>query len=119
MEEKKNRNFENLLVWQKARELTVMVYKQFRLCKDFSFRDQVQRAAVSVMNNIAEGYERYGKKELSHYLYISKGSCGEVRSMMFLANDLEYVSKNNAKMITDRSEEISRMLNGFIKSLKS
>ncbi|MBI3955325.1 four helix bundle protein [Candidatus Gottesmanbacteria bacterium] len=109
--------FEDIIAWQKAKELTLLIYKIFRNNHDFSFKDQMQRAAVSVMNNIAEGFERSGNKELKKFLYISKGSCAEVRSMLILALDLEYISKENQLKIYNLSIEISKMLSGFIKTL--
>jgi len=75
--------FEDIIAWQKSRDLTLAVYGAFRNIKDFSFRDQIQRASVSVMNNIAEGFERKGNKEFGRFLCISNGSCGEVRSMLY------------------------------------
>ena len=75
-------NFEDIIAWQKARELTIFIYKNFSLLKDFGFRDQIQRAGVSIMNNIAEGFERGSTAELLAFLYISRGSCGETRSML-------------------------------------
>jgi four helix bundle protein len=73
--------FEDIIAWQKAKELSLEIYFVFKICKDFSFRDQIQRAAVSIMNNIAEGYERSSNKEFRNFLFIAKGSCGEVRSI--------------------------------------
>ena len=109
--------FEDILTWQKAKLLSLNVYKFFNLNKDYAFRDQIQRASVSIMNNIAEGFERKGNKELSHFLFIAKGSCGEVRSMLYLALELKYISeKDFQKMYTD-SVEISKMLSSFIKTL--
>ena len=67
--------------------MTLEIYKEFGNCKDYGFKDQVQRASVSVMNNIAEGFERRGDKEFKHFLFIAKGSCGEVRSMLYLARE--------------------------------
>lgn len=71
--------FEDLVVWQKAKELTISVYQELKDCRDFGYKDQIQRAAVSIMNNIAEGFERNSYKQ---FLYIAKSSCGEVRSMV-------------------------------------
>lgn len=68
--------------------MTIEVYKQFESCKDFSFRDQIRRASVSVMNNIAEGFKRKTNNEFKYFLYVSKGSCGEVRSMLLFAEKL-------------------------------
>ncbi len=72
--------FEDLICWQKGRELTRQIYKALRECKDYGFKDQIQRAAVSVMSNIAEGFERGTQQEFLNYLYIAKGSAGEVRA---------------------------------------
>jgi len=110
--------FEDIIAWQKARNLTVDIYQNFTHCRDFSFRDQIQRAAVSVMNNIAEGFERRGDKEFSHFLFIAKGSSGEVRSMLYLGYELGYISKEQTRALYDLSVEISKLLSGLIKSLK-
>jgi four helix bundle protein len=80
--------FEDIIAWQKAKELSVRVYSLFSESRDFGFRDQIERASVSVMNNIAEGFERKSNKEFIHFLFIAKGSCGEVRSMLYLAKEL-------------------------------
>ena len=74
--------FEEIIVWQKARELTGLIYVNLRDCRDYAFRDQLQRASVSIMNNIAEGFERKGNKEFKRFLFIAKGSSAEVRSML-------------------------------------
>jgi len=109
--------FEDLISWQKARGISLLVYKLFKSNRDFSFRDQLQRAVVSISNNIAEGFERKSNKELRQFLYIAKGSCGEVRSMLYLAKDLSYISQREFEHIYDLSLEISRLLSGFIKTL--
>jgi four helix bundle protein len=83
--------FEDILAWQKARILTLKIYFLFKDLKDFAFRDQIFRASVSIMNNVAEGFERKSDKEFIHFLYIAKGSCGEVRSMLYLAIGLNYI----------------------------
>ena len=110
-------SFEEIKVWQKSKDLCVDVYKTFSSVKDYGFKDQIQRAAVSVMNNIAEGFERKGNKEFSRFLYISKGSCGEVRSMLQLALDLGYINRADFDRLNILSVEISKMLAGFIKAL--
>jgi four helix bundle protein len=110
--------FEDIIAWQKARTLTFEIYKNFKDSRDFAFRDQIQRATVSIMNNIAEGFERKGDREFSHFLYISKGSCGEVRSMLYLALDLGYINKGSFESMYSQSLEISRILSGFIKQLR-
>ena len=109
--------FEDIIAWQKAKEFTVQIYRLFQNSKDFGFKDQVQRASVSVMNNIAEGFERKGNKEFSHFLYNAKGSCGEVRSMLILGKELNKLSGENADNLISQSEEISKILSGLIKSL--
>jgi four helix bundle protein len=109
--------FEEMLVWQKSRTLSQEIYRAFSQNKDFGFRDQIQRASISIMNNIAEGFERKGNKEFRKFLYISKGSCGEVRSMLYLAVDLKYINNDSFQKLFKDSEEISRMLSGFIKKI--
>ncbi len=109
--------FEDVIAWQKARVLTVKIYTLFRESKDFGFTNQIQRASVSIMNNIAEGFERKGDKEFKLFLFLAKGSCGEVRSMLILAKDLELISTNEYSELHDLSEEISKILSGLIKTL--
>ncbi len=109
--------FEEIVAWQKGQKLTLDIYNQFRICKDYSFRDQIQRASVSIMNNIAEGFERRSNKELKNFLFISKGSCGEVRSMLILALKLGYITENQYSENYKLAEEISKMISGFIKTL--
>jgi four helix bundle protein len=109
--------FEDIIAWQKAKEMTVSIYKIFSDSKDFGFRDQIQRASVSVMNNIAEGFERKTNNEFKQYLFIAKGSCGEVRSMLYLAKELDKISENSFNKHFKLSEEISKILSGFIKTL--
>jgi four helix bundle protein len=81
--------FEDIIAWQKAKELTIQVYQLFENSKDFGFKDQIQRASVSIMNNIAEGFERKTNNEFKQFLFIAKGSCGEVRSMLYLAKEMK------------------------------
>lgn len=111
--------FEDIMVWQKAKEFTIKIYLVFENSKDFSFKSQIQRASISVMNNIAEGFERKTNKELVQFLYISKGSAGEVRSMLHLALDLGFITKEQSDKLISDIIEISKMLSGFIKSLKT
>src|SRR3989338_10435659 len=109
--------FEDIIAWQKANELTLFIYKSFSSNKDFGFKDQIQRASVSIMNNIAEGFERRGDKEFKHFLFISKGSCAEVRSMLYLALSIGYINKDQHERYYNLSLEISRLLSGLIKTL--
>ncbi|OHA93846.1 MAG: four helix bundle protein [Candidatus Zambryskibacteria bacterium RIFCSPLOWO2_12_FULL_39_23] len=110
--------FEDIIGWQKSKFLTLEIYKAFQHVKDYSFRDQIQRASVSIMNNIAEGFERKGDKEFKKFLFIAKGSAGEVRSMLDLALELKYITKDHFNALYDCSLEISKILSGLIKSLK-
>ena len=87
------------------------------MSRDYPFRDQISRAVVSVMNNIAEGFERNSDKELKQFLYIAKGSVGEVRSMLYLARELKYISEEEFQLFYSLCLEISKLLSGFIKTL--
>jgi len=109
--------FEDIIAWQKAKVLTVEVYRLFSDSNDFGFKDQIQRASVSVMNNIAEGFERKSNKEFKYYLFIAKGSCGEVRSMLYLAKELKKISEKEFHFLYNLSQEISKILSGFIETL--
>lgn len=112
-----SQSFKDLLVWQKASEFSADVYKQFRGLKDFSFRDQIQRAALSIPNNIAEGYARRSDKALRNFLLISKGSAVEVESMLLIAQKLSYVNFRQANQLIEKDQEIQKLLSGFIKKL--
>jgi len=109
--------FEDILSWQKARVLTISIYNIFKETNDFGFKNQIERASVSIMNNIAEGFERRTNKEFKHFLYVAKGSCAEVRSMLYLAKDLEKIEDSKFKELYDSSVEISKLLSGLIKTL--
>jgi len=109
--------FEDILAWQKAKQLTIYIYRLFRDSRDFGFKDQILRAVLSIMNNIAEGFERRGDKELKHFLFIAKGSCGEVRSMLYVSQELGYTTKQDFDRLYTLSVETSKLLSGFIKTL--
>lgn len=109
--------FEDILVWQKAGSLTIDIYEIFKNNKDFSFKDQIKRAVISIMNNVAEGFERLTNKEFIRFLYIAKGSCGEVRSMLYVAYKLNYIDQKQFEDLKNRAIEISKMLSGLIKTL--
>ena len=91
--------FEDIISWQKSKDLSVSIYKIFKSDTDFGFRNQIERSSVSVMNNIAEGFERQTNNEFRQFLYIAKGSCGEVRSMLYLAKDLDKITIENFKKL--------------------
>jgi len=114
--------FEDLDVWKLSRELVKYIYKitaQEKFQRDFSFISQIQRSAVSIMSNIAEGFERKGNKEFIHFLYIAKGSCGELRSQLYIALDLGYITNDEFQQNIQLSEKISKSISGFIKYLES
>ncbi len=109
--------FEDLKAWQKSKILAVKVYGLFAQNKDFGFRDQIQRASVSVMNNIAEGFERKSNNQFKYFLNIAKGSCGEVRSMAILAEELQMISKDESKELILLTIEVSKIITGLMKVL--
>jgi four helix bundle protein len=109
--------FEDVIAWQQAHELTIELYKIFGKHSGFGFRDQILRAGVSIMNNIAEGFDRQGRQELIHFLVIARGSAAEVRSMLILAQSLDYISAVQKDDLILRASRISRLLTGFISSL--
>jgi four helix bundle protein len=113
----KIQKFEDLIAWQKAQDLAVTIYQNFSQNKDFSFKDQICRAAVSISNNIAEGFDRNSKKEFVRFLYIAKASCSEVKSMLYLAKRLNYSNQGILESLIQNSDEISRILRGLINSL--
>lgn len=113
------RQFEDLLAWRKARELTSEVYRALRACRDYGFKDQIQRAAVSVMSNIAEGFESGTRQEFLNYLYIAKASAGEVRAQLYAAHDIGYINVETFKGLKFKAEEVSKLLSSFIKGLKN
>jgi len=113
--------FEDMLSWQKARELTRQVYKvskQGDFVKDFELRGQMRGASISIMSNIAEGFERGGDKEFSQFLSIAKGSCGEVRSQLYVALDESNISPTEFKALQAGTVEISRLISGFMGYLR-
>lgn len=109
--------FEDVVAWQKARVLTQQVYSLSKVgtfARDFGLRDQVQRASVSTMANIAEGFERGGDKEFIQFLSTAKGSCGEVKSHLYVALDQSYVSAEQFRGLYQQADEVSRLVAGFM-----
>ena len=108
--------FEDLIAWQKARILARDVYKVTQsgvFARDYGLSGQIQRAVVSVMSNIAEGYERGGPGEFHHFLYIAKASCAEVRSQLYLAFDVGYIDQTEFKRLMAQAEEVSKIIGGL------
>ena len=115
-------SFEEIEVWQKARQLTKEVYQvsgKGPFSRDFGLRDQIRRACVSIMSNIAEGYERGGTKEFLQFLSIAKGSAGEVRSQLYIAFDQDYLTKSVFEELSSHAREISRMVTGLMSYLRN
>lgn len=113
------RRFEDLVMFKKARELTKAVYASLAQCKDYGFRDQIQRASVSVVSNIAEGFESGTKQGFLNYLYIAKASAGEVRAQLYIAYDIGYLNVSIFKNINRNAEECSQLIASFIQKLKA
>ncbi len=111
---KDGNTFENLEIWQEAVELAARVYDLFHGCRDFGFRDQVQRASVSVSSNIAEGYERDSNVEFIRFLFIAKASCGEVRSQAYLAQRVKLIDDRLAAELIEHARRISRRIKKLI-----
>jgi len=115
------KRFEDLICWQKARELTKFIYSLTRkdtFKTDFGLRDQIQRSSVSVMSNIAEGFGRGGNNEFIQFLFVAKGSLSELKSQLYIAKDLGYISDKEFDKAYSMTEDISRLANAFIKSMK-
>jgi len=114
--------FEDIAAWQKARELTRLIYKisrQKQSSREYSLSSQIQRASVSVMSNIAEGFDRGGAKEFIHFLTIAKASVSEVESQLYIALDNNYIRKNEFNEIYKISTDVKFLISGFIRYLKN
>jgi four helix bundle protein len=115
------KNFEDLNVWKQARQLTQEVYRLTKtetFFKDFGLRDQIRRAAISVMSNIAEGFERGGNQEFVQFLYVAKASCGEVRSQLYVALDQGYAMSNDSEKLLQLFRRLSGMISNLITYLR-
>ncbi len=116
-----NRGFEDLLVWQKARLLAAEIYRHTAdgaFVKDFSLKDQMRRAAVSIASNIAEGHARESQQDTIRFLFIAKASTAELSTQLYIAEDFGHLAPTTAKHLRDNCEEIARMLRGLIRSYK-
>ena len=109
--------FEDVIAWQKAQDVAVAVYKEFKNTNDWDFRSQICRASVSISNNIAEGFDRGTKPEFKRFLYIALASNSEVRSMLYLALRLSYIDMETFRQLLIQSEEVAKIISGLIKSL--
>lgn len=118
----KAQKFEDLTIFQKARELCKEIYaitKEGEFRKDSRFVQQIHASSGSVMDNIAEGYERDGNKEFINFLYIAKGSCGEVRSQIIRASDVGFIDQETATRLYNDCLNLSKSISKFIKTLKT
>jgi len=116
----KVRRFEDLIVWQKARDLALLIYRvtgRSVLDRDLGLRNQMRDAAVSVMSNIAEGFERYSRKEFRQYLSVARGSAAEVRSQLYVARGLDYITEVEFEDLRARCVEVSQLLGALRSSL--
>lgn len=116
------KSFEEIEAWQRARELVRQVYRASGtgdFFRDFGLRDQMRRAGVSVMANIAEGFERGSNKQFLQYLAVAKASSAEVRCHLYVALDQGYLSKEEAATLFERVTEVSKMIAGLMRHLRS
>jgi len=110
--------FEKLEVWKRSCRLSVELYKQFRDCRDFGFRDQITRSGLSVPSNIAEGYERNSRKEYLRFLKIAKGSSGELRTQLYIGREAGLFPNEVFESFHQEAIVISRLLQGIITKLQ-
>jgi four helix bundle protein len=115
-------SFEEIISWQKSRLFNKRIYEitdEVIFKKDYDLVRQIRRASISISSNIAEGYERNSDKEFIYFLYIAKASAGEVRSQLYLALDLNYITKLEFDELFEKVSDISKLISGFIKYLQS
>jgi len=115
------KKFEEIIAWQKARELNAKIYfitNNAAISKDYGLRDQMRRSSISVMSNIAEGFERKGDKEFLRFLSISKSSCAELKSQLYAAYDVKLISVEDFEMLISGADEVSKLIQGFKSYLK-
>jgi len=110
-------SFEDLEVWQRGCRLAVEVFRKFSQCVNFTMKDQVQRASLSIPCNIAEGHERDTAKEFMRFLNISQGSCGELRTQLYISRKLDFLNKPEFDQLIGESREISAMIRGLGKTI--
>ncbi len=111
--------FEDLQVWQASFSLAVALYEQLKDCRDFGLKDQMQRSAVSIASNIAEGFDRQTRKEFIQFLYIARGSCSELRTQIYIAKKVNILPKAVADTFAENSRKISAMLYKLIQYRKN
>src|SRR3990172_974323 len=122
VESMKIKRFEDIIAWEKAREQVEKIYRLTgtdKFNRDFGLKDQIRRAAISVMSNIAEGYARQTDKEFVQFLYIARGSAFEIQSQLYVALDLGYIVEEEFEKTYEAFSEISRLIMGLIKYLQN
>lgn len=112
-------SFKELLVWQKSEQLSLGIYKSFASCRDYGFKDQIQRAGISIMNNVAEGYGRRSDKALINFLNIARGSAAEVESMILHSFQLGYIDMLARDELLLQTETVAKLLTAFINKLRA
>jgi four helix bundle protein len=113
--------FEDIVAWQKSRELNKLIYEatlKQPFVKDFALVDQIRRSSISILSNIAEGFERKGVQEFIHFLNIAKASAAELRAQLYISSDLGYISVDNATELISQVTTISKMISGLMKYLE-
>ncbi len=111
--------FEDIEAWKESRAMVKEIYSYFKNVKDYSFKDQIQRASLSVMSNIAEGFDRGSNKELVQFLIIARGSVSEVKSLSYAALDIGYIDKDILNKLHERCFKLINLINGFIRYLRN
>ena len=109
--------FEDLEVWKKSARLSGEIYKELKGLKDYGFKDQITRSGLSIPSNIAEGVERTSDNESKNFLSYAKGSCGELRTQIYIGIDIDYITKETGKAWIEETKQISAMLVGLMRSL--
>ena len=118
---KKKKKFEDLVAWQRSRDLTKQIYElssSGQFGRDYGLRNQIQRAAVSIMSNLAEGFERGKNTEFHQFVSIAKGSCAEVRCQLYIALDAGYISSLEFDQLRSDAEELGRILGGLRRAIQ-
>ncbi len=118
----KIKKFEDIESWKKARRLTNDIYQMTgtgKFARDFGLKDQIRRASISILSNIAEGFERGGDKEFLQFLAMAKGSCGEVRAQLYIALDQGYLAQEIFEALSKNTVEIGQLISGFMKYLSN
>lgn len=109
--------FEELIIWQDARVIVNDIYKETSKLNDFNFTNQIQRAAISIMNNIAEGFDRNNQREFRNFLRIAKASAAEVKSMCYVAEDLDYFSRNKSEALRNTVDDLIKKIGALSRQI--